>query len=247
MRDQELQSISIIDRQSHTIQAGRSDEGVTLGDILQRLLFHRWFIAACAVACIALSLLYLKLRPSVYEASAVLRIDSGRAEALAISDRPATAPTEPGETLHTEIVLLKSDDVAIRTLNSLSEDEFTKFIGLRRGPNLIPLDVQKLSDQQQSWMTKLEKAITVKQIDGTQLINLTVRSYDPNVAAAIGNAVVRAYTVQTFENRAHSVAQLRTWLSSQMDDLKKHVEVAQAKLTDFEEANEVVDTPGASN
>ncbi len=67
------------------------------------------------------------------------------------------------------------------------------------------------------------------------------------MAAAIGNTVVRAYTLQTFENRAHSVAQLRTWLSSPMDDLKKHVEVAQAKLTDFEEANEVVDTPGASN
>lgn len=247
MRDQELQSISIIDRQPHTIQAERFDEGLTLGDILQRLLFHRWFITGCALACVALSVLYLNLRPPVYEASAVLRIDPGRAETLAISDRPTTAPTEPGETLHTEIVLLKSDDVAIRTLNSLSEEEFTKFIGSPRGPNLIPLDVQKLSDQQQKWMAKLEKAITVKQIDGTQLINLTVRSHDPNVAAAIGNALVRAYTVQTFENRAHSVAQLRTWLSSQMDDLKQHVEVAQAKLTDFEEANEVVDTPGASN
>ena len=247
MRDQELQSISIIDRQPHTILAAPSDDGVTLGDILQKLLAHRWFIVVCAVGCVALSLLYLKLRPPVYEASAVLRIDPGRAEALAIADRPATVPTEPGETLHTEIVLLKSDDVAIRTLNSLSEDDFAKFIRLRRGPNPIPLDVQRLSDQQQGWMAKLEKAITVKQIEGTQLINLTVRSSDPGVAAAIGNALVRAYSLETFENRAHSVAQLRTWLSSQMDDLKNHVETAQAKLTDFEEANEVVETPGASN
>ena len=247
MRDQELQSISIIDRQPHTILAAPSDDGVTLGDILQKLLAHRWFIVVCAVGCVALSLLYLKLRPPVYEASAVLRIDPGRAEALAIADRPATVPTEPGETLHTEIVLLKSDDVAIRTLNSLSEDDFAKFIRLRRGPNPIPLDVQRLSDQQQGWMAKLEKAITVKQIEGTQLINLTVRSSDPGAAAAIGNALVRAYSLETFENRAHSVAQLRTWLSSQMDDLKNHVETAQAKLTDFEEANEVVETPGASN
>jgi polysaccharide biosynthesis transport protein len=247
MRDQEIQAISVIDRQPRTTPAAHSDEAVTLGDILQRLLVHRWFIAACAIGCVALSLLYLKLRPPVYEASAVLRIDPGRAEALAISDRPAIVPTEPGETLHTEIVLLKSDDVAIRTLNSLSDDDFAKFFGLRRGPNPIPLDVQRLSDQQQGWMAKLEKAITVKQIEGTQLINLTVRSPDPNVAAAIGNAVVKAYSLETFENRAHSVAQLRTWLSSQMDELKSHVEVAQAKLTDFEEVNEVVETPGASN
>jgi capsular exopolysaccharide synthesis family protein len=156
-------------------------------------------------------------------------------------------PTEPGETLHTEIVLLKSDDVAIRALNSLSDDDFAKFIGSPRDPSLIPQDVQNLSDQQQRWIGKLEKAVTVKQVDGTQLIHLAVRSVNPKVAAAIGNALVRAYTLQTFENRAQSVSQLRAWLSNQMDDLKNHVEVAQAKLTDFEQANGVVGTSGASN
>ncbi len=155
MRDQEIQSIAVVDRQPHTIQAPHADEGVTLGDIFQRLLFHRWFIAACAVGCVALSLLYLKLRPPVYEASAVLRIDPGRAEALAISDRPTTVPTEPGETLHTEIVLLKSDDVAIRTLNSLSDDDFASFLVCAevRPPSLWMCSVSLISSRAgwQSW------------------------------------------------------------------------------------------------
>ncbi len=102
-------------------------------------------------------------------------------------------------------------------LSSLARAEIT---------SLIPQDVQNLSDQQQRWIGKLEKAVTVKQVDGTQLIHLAVRSVDPKVAAAIGNALVRAYTLQTFENRAQSVSQLRAWLSNQMDDLKNHVEVA---------------------
>jgi polysaccharide biosynthesis transport protein len=197
--------------------------------------------------CVLLSLLYIRFRPAVYEATAVLRIDPGRADSLAMTDRPASTPSVPGETLHTEIVILKGDDVAIRTLNTLTDDEFTGFTGFHRGTSPIPHDVQNLSNQQQDWIGRLEKALTVKQIDGTQLITVTVRHNDPKIAAAFVNDVVRAYTVQTFEDRAHSVAQLRTWLSTQMDELKNHVEASQAKLTDFERANDVVGTGGASN
>ena len=184
----------------------------------------------------------------MYEASAVLRIDPERADSLAIADHPATMPSEPGETLHTEIVILKSDDVAIRTLNTLTDDDFATFTGSHRGMIPIPQDVQNLSESAAELDRKTDKElITVKQIDGTQLITVTVRYTDPKVAAAIGNAVIRSYSVQTFEDRAHSVAQLRTWLSTQMDELKNHVAVAQAKLTDFEQANDVVETEGASN
>ena len=247
MRDHELYPISLIDRQPRTLQAVRTDEGVTVGDILRRLLAHGWFITACGTMCVLLSLLYVKFRPAVYEASSVLRIDPGRADSLAMTDRPATMPAEPGETLHTEIVILKGDDVAIRTLNTLTDDEFTRFTGSHRDTSPIPQDVQNLSNQQQGWIGKLEKALTVKQIDGTQLITVTVRDTDAKIAAALDNDVIRAYAVQTFEDRAHSVAQLRTWLSTQMDELKNHVETSQAKLTDFEQANEVVGTGGASN
>ena len=247
MRDQELHSIAVIDKQSQMLQAVQREEGVTIGDILGRLFAHIWFISACGAACVLLSLLYIKLRPATYEATSVLRIDPGRADSLAMTDRPATMSGEPGETLHTDIVILKSDDVAIRTLNTLTEDEFAKFTGSRRGPNPISQDVQSLSNQQQRWISRLEQAVTAKQIDDTQLISVTVRDKDPRVAAALDNNLIKAYTVQTFEDRAHSVAQLRTWLSAQMDELKNHVEVSQAKLTDFEKANDVVGTGGASN
>ena len=247
MRDQELRPISIIDRQPQALQAVRTDEGVTVGDILRRLLAHGWFIAACGMVCVILSLLYLRFRPAVYEATAVLRIDPGRADSLAMTDRPASMPLDPAETLHTEIVILKGDDVAIRTLNTLTDDEFARFTGSHRGADPIPQDVQNLSNQQQGWISRLDKALAIKQIDGTQLITVTVRHEDPKIAAALDNDVIKAYAVQTFEDRARSVAQLRTWLSTQMDELKNHVEASQEKLTDFERANEVVGTGGANN
>jgi polysaccharide biosynthesis transport protein len=247
MRDQELHPIAVFGKQSQILKTVHREEGVTIGDIVGRLFAHGWFIAACGAACVLLSLLYVKFRPAVYEATSVLRIDPGRADSLAMTDRPATMSGEPGETLHTDIVILKSDDVAIRTLNTLTDDEFAKFTGLHRGASPIPQNVQSVSNQQQRWISKLQQAITAKQIDGTQLITVTVRDKDPRIAAALDNDVIKAYTVQTFEDRVRSVAQLRTWLSAQMDELKTHVEASQAKLTDFERANAVVGTGGASN
>jgi polysaccharide biosynthesis transport protein len=249
MRDKERQPVfvSVIDRQPPMAQAIPADEGATIGDLLGGVRRHLWFIAVCAAVGVLLSLLYIRLKPPVYEASAELRIDPKRADSLAIADRPAAMPSESGEELHTEIVILKSDDVAIRTLNTLTPEEFAAFTGEQRGAGLIPQDVQALSKQQQNWLLKLKRSLTVKQIDGTQLMSVTVRHIDPRSAAAVANAVIQAYNVQTFEDRGHSIAELRTWLSGQMNDLKNHAAVAQTKLTDFEEANNVVATEGTSN
>ena len=95
MREQALHPIAVIE--SQTLQAVPREEGVTIGDILGRLFAHGWFIAACGAACVVLSLLYVKFRPAVYDATSVLRIDPGRADSLAMTDRPATMPAQETE------------------------------------------------------------------------------------------------------------------------------------------------------
>ena len=57
-------------------------------------------------------------------------------------------------------MILKGDDAAIRTLNTLTDDEFAKFTGSHRGASPIPQDVQSLSNPQQRWISKLEQALS---------------------------------------------------------------------------------------
>lgn len=248
MRDHELEAVSIAERRPTSLVPIRANEGVTVGEIALRLFAHWWFIVAFGICGVALSLIYFKVRPPVYEASAVLRIDPSRAETLAVADGTAsTTPSEPEEMLHTEIVLLKSDNVAIRTLNYLSDDYFRRFTHAQDRARPIPQDVEELTPEQQNWVTRLQRALTVKQVDGTQLINVSVRTTDPDLSASLANAVVRAYTTQTFENRSHSVGQLSTWLSTQMAQLRQQAEVSQQKLADFEQANGVIEVTSKEN
>lgn len=247
MSDEGQYPVSIVGRQMQVTQPAGTDEGLSIGDLLRQVLAHKWLIAGCGVLGALLSSGYARFRPALYEATALVRIDPDRADSLAITDRPSPSPADPSETLHTEIAIVKSDQVAIRVLNALTADDFLKFTGTRRTGNALLEDGERLSDQQQGWVDKLERSLTVKQVDGTQLISVTVQYHDPKMVTTLDNEVVNAYLVQTFEDRAHSAAQLRTWLSSQMDELRSHVEESQAKLADFEKANNVVDTAGASN
>jgi succinoglycan biosynthesis transport protein ExoP len=235
-----------LERFSQNLIAPRAEHGITVGDVLQRVLAHRGFILTCAFLCLLLSWLYSVRKPPVFEATSLLRIDPSKPGSLGLTDTPSVS-SEPDTDLHTESVILKSDGVAIRALNSLRDDEFLRFTGKPRTGATIPEEVESLTAEQQKLINKLQKQLTVKQIDGTELIAVTVSDRDPQIAAALDNNVVKAYARQNFENRNHSVSQLRTWLSAQMADLKNQVSASQTALASFEQANHVIGTSGASN
>ena len=104
-----------------------------------------------------------------------------------------------------------------------------------------------LSASQEGLIANLKTHTAVKQEEGTQLVDVSFRDKNPQVAAMIVNHIVAAYTLQNFTSRVNSVSQLRTWLSSQMTALKQQVEASQEKLAAFQEANNIIGTADASN
>jgi succinoglycan biosynthesis transport protein ExoP len=235
-----------LDKVSQPLIAHRAEHGITVGDVLQRLLAHAWLIGACGLICLALSWGYVLHKPPSYEASAILRFDPDRAGSLGVGEQGAQTSGEPGDAIHTELVIFKSDAVAIHAINALTDSEFLRFAGSPRG-GPIPEQVDVLTVEQQALVNKLQKQLTVKQMDGTQLISVSVKDRDPQIAAILDNNVVKAYERQGFDSRAQAVAQLRAWLSAQMTDLKDQVGASQKALAAFEETNHVIGTAGTSN
>jgi succinoglycan biosynthesis transport protein ExoP len=234
------------DRVSQPLIAHRAEHGITVGDVLQRLMAHGWLIAACGLICLALSWGYVLHQPPSYEASAILRFDPDRAGSLGVGEQAAPPSGDPGDAIHTELVIFKSDAVAIHAINALTDSEYLRFTGSpRSGP--IPEQVDVLTAEQQALVNKLQKQLTVKQIEATQLISVVVKDKDPQIAAILDNNVVKAYERQGFDSRAQAVSQLRTWLSAQMNDLKDQVGASQKALAAFEESNHVIGTAGTSN
>jgi uncharacterized protein involved in exopolysaccharide biosynthesis len=240
-------SLLRFDRVSPPLIAHRAEHGITIGDVLQRVLAHGWLISACGLVCLALSWGYVLHRPPSYEASAILRFDPDRAGSLGVGEQGAQPSAASGDGIPTELVIFKSDGVAIRAINALTDSEFLRFAGVPRTGGPIPEQGEVLNPDQQKLVDKLQKQLTVKQMEGTQLISVAVKDKDPQIAAILDNNIVKAYERQGFDSRAQAVSQLRTWLSAQMNDLKDQVNASQKALAGFEQANHVIGTAGTSN
>ena len=226
-----------------------TSEGVNFADILRAILKGKWLILACATASVLCSLGYVSITKAVYEANGVVRIDPTRSGSLGLTDVLAGGS---GDVIPTEIGILTSDQVALSAENMLTPEEFQRFAGFPKDRMLFRQEDDQhrpihLNPQQVSALEKFRGAIRAKQNEGTQLVTITYRDGDPEMAALLVNHSVDAYMRQSFESRYTSVSQVRSWLSEQMNGLQQRATDAQRKLADFQQANNLVGTDLSNN
>ena len=220
--------------------------GLSVGQIFGMLAKHKWYIVASTLLFALAALVYVKLAKPVYEATATIRIDSGRASSLGIND--LVSGNLPGGTdvLATEIEVLQTDQVAIAALDSLPDDVFERFAGADKKSLLIPTGKEVLTPDQEDLIGSFKNQLGVKQVPDTQLVNISFQDEDPKLAATIVNHTVTAYLRQNFDSHYGSVAQVTEYLSGQIAALKQRAADAQAKLAAFQEENGILDTDSTS-
>ncbi len=238
-------SISVSNTSGLPGQNGPNDPGISIKDIIRVLRARAVLIFGCALACVLCSLIYLRMTRPLYEGTATVRIDPSRASSLGLSDLGVAGGSDADSDLHTEIAVLKSDGVALRTLRALPAPVFQSLTGVSQTTAAMPQDVAALSASQQKILNALKGNTEAKPIEGTSLISVSVRAADPRTAADVTNALVNAYIIQSFTSRDNSVTELKAWLSAQMATLKNQVDSAQRKLADFQEANNIIGIAGA--
>jgi capsular exopolysaccharide synthesis family protein len=223
-------------------------EGLSVGDIFKSLLKNKWLILASTLVCLLGAAVYCYVTKPVYEATASIRIDPTRAGSLGLSDLLSlTGADAAGDQTATEMAVLKSDQVTLAALNSLTPEQFQAYAGFPKSQmNFNPTE-QRLSGPEEGLLNNFRGSLGVKQEEGTQLVNISFRDGNPDTAALLVNHVIAAYLRQNFDSRYNSVVQARSWLSSQMDELKDRAAVAQRKLADFQERNNILGADESNN
>jgi len=219
---------------------------LTLADILSMLMRHKWFIVISVLAGIVIALLYIRSVVPIYQATASIRIDPGRAGSLGLADLANGGNGGSGDLIATEIAIIHSDAVAIDTLNSLSPAEFRQYTGMNKQSAVIQPGATNLTMAQEFMLGGFKANLSAASIPQTQLISISFRDPNPKTAATIVNHVIDAYIRQSFDSRYASVNEVTTWLTAQMDTLKDKATDAQRKLTQFQEDNNIItaDTGG---
>ncbi len=156
--------------------------------------------------------------------------------------------------VESQVEVLKSENIALAVIKNLHLTEDPEFVG--SGGGLLTTLVSFVfspfeSDQAASEFELTRRAVNafesklgIKRIGLTYVIQISFRSYNPERAAAIANAVADAYIVDQLEAKYQATRRAGAWLQDRIKELRDQVANAERAVVEFKTKNNIVSTGG---
>lgn len=185
---------------------GDSVNDFDVREIFLTLWRHRVLVASVTAIAFLLAAGIILTRPVYYKATASLMIQKGEI------NLPDFVDVTGGEqfsnfTVQTEVKVLNSSDLALRTIESA---KFGQMIGNTGAApeDLVPAFVGSLNVMSQG---------------SSKVIDVTFQSGNPEHAASLANAHVEEYLKYQIDTKQKEINKLRAWFHTKVGDLKKDV------------------------
>ena len=207
---------------------------------LAAVLWKGRFVAAgILLASILCAVLYVVLTKPTYRSTASLEIDPNHSASLGLGDLVASKLTgDDNSNIQTEVQILESATVALQAAENL-EPKYHDLV-TRKG-TVSFADFNKIPPRDREWLIGLvHSGLKVAVVTGTNIIQITYTSRNPQYSADMANAVMDAYVEHDFRSRYESATHVSEWLSKQMEDIRQRAQSAQQQLADFQRKNNIL-------
>jgi len=214
-----------------------------LAETLSTLLKRKWVIITTVLVSLTLAaLVSVRTRPQ-YDATARIAFGKEDSESLGFKNVPGSGDAIDYDytvTIDTQSKILQSDRLALEVINNLHLDQKAAFAGAlavappKAGiPSIEPVD----RGREATLLGTFHGAMQVKSVRNTRIIEISFRSTDAALAAAIVNNIVATYIEDNYRTRYESTMQASDWLAKQISDLQQRVETSQEKLVRYQREN----------
>ena len=157
-----------------------TNEELSLTEIISIIFKRIWLIIGFMLLGLAAAMLVNTLMRPMYEATALIMInkeDAGKLDAT-----PYGSFMSEEDYYRTQYQLLESRSLLERVYKKLDLSQYEQFAA----PNGVK---------------KLHAALRISPITRSRLVNINVRSYDPQLATEIANAVANTFVQENVSNR----------------------------------------------
>jgi len=204
------------------------------------LLKRRWTVLTVMFVLTTLVAIVSFRTQPVYEATARVEVEADTPQIQSLNDLYRGEPGFSDETfLQTQVNVLKSENLAWRTIQQLGLAESAEFAsaggGGARGP------AASLSTVQNGLIQAFRGHLRVQLMRDSRMIEVTFESTDPQLAAREANTLVNNYTEYNFHQKYDATRQASGFMEQQLDELKAKVEKSQQAMVDYERKNLIVD------
>jgi capsular exopolysaccharide synthesis family protein len=198
---------------------------------------RRWTVCGIlAVFLIAAAVVSFKMTPT-YQAEARVSLGKEGGDSLGLKDDLGSSPVDEADynmQLDAQVQILSSDTLILQTLKQMN------LVDLQQAPSQGASPLQGSTRDEERAVRDYKARLKVARIPHTPIIELRFSSPNPQIAADFLNNLVKVFIQQNFETRYESAKLVSTWLSRQLEDLKAHIQNAQAQLVNFEKEKGII-------
>jgi capsular exopolysaccharide synthesis family protein len=205
--------------------------GLNDGQTLQHFLLigkkYIWLVLVCAMLGAGAGYIENARTPNEYRSTANIEItqdtaDQFRMDTGAGSDGGYIDVTK----LDTEIAILKSSTLAMKTIVSLHLNQNKDFLPL--GSNHV-WDLSKIQDRH-ALIGIFEGGLAAERYGHTNILDLSFTARNPELAAVICNTLIDNYVQHNFSENYAATQEVSVWLQQQLGDLKNRLEASQEHM-----------------
>ncbi len=210
------------------------------GDLSLSACYHilrkrRWTVFTVAFVLTTVAAIVSFRMTPVYRATARVQVEAEPPVVQSLTE--IYQKTEADDAfLQTQIQVLKSDNLAWKTVEQL---------GLAQNPTFIgpgTLDVSASGQRKIQLINAFRANLSVELVPKTRMLVVGYDSTDPELASQVATGLVNNYIDYNFRQKYDSTRQASGWMEQQLDELKAKVEKSQQTLVAYERENEIVNT-----
>ncbi len=208
----------------------------------------------------ALGIIYVVTARPSFTAEAQLLIDAHKLQIFQQQSILGDLPVDVAQ-VESQVEILKSENIAAAVIKNLHLTEDPEFVGSSGGllgtimgfvSNPLGFVFSSFESEQapsefdlsRRAINNFKSRLSIQRVGLSYVINIGFRSYDPERAAQIANAVADAYIVDQLEAKYHATRRAGAWLQDRIKELRDQVSTAERAVVDFKAKNNIVSTGG---
>lgn len=221
-------------------EAQMAGDDISLATYWNVLRKRRWTVVTATLVLTTLAVIASYRMTPIYRATARVEVEADTPLIQSLSELYQKAEADDAF-LQTQIQVLKSDNLAWRTIQELRLAENPAFT---RQPLTLAADPER---RKLELIDAFRGRVNVQLVPRTRMLLVGFESSDPRLAADVASALVNNYVDYNFREKYDATRQASGWMEQQLDELKAKVEKSQQALVEYERQNQIVSTGEKQN
>jgi len=210
-------------------EAPQASDGFTVTDLWSIASIHRWMIGAAAGLGLAVMGFYSLVATRQYTAVAVVHVTSAAGQEIATDPIGDGRAWNRAMLVQTQMAIMESYDFRRKVLQRYLE------VGANDGWNVDDSSVSRLGS-----------VTEIKVRQGTELLDISVTTTDPDRAAKLANLTAEVFEDENLEDMTRKALGAKAWLVNQIGEYEDRIAEASDELLTYQRANDMVDPTGSS-